>query len=95
MFQFNSDVTIQIRFLAQALCSKILILGVSGTENFRWQPCGYWNPAECTCNAGNAACPDGYTMSSDAVACYILRYILNLNLVWASVSYLAMWQKRN
>jgi len=45
----------------------------SCTDYFRWQPCGYWNPAECTCSIDIGKCPDGYTMSSDGIACYILR----------------------
>jgi len=47
--------------------------GRSCTEYFRWQPCGYWNPAECTCSVDVAKCPDGYTMDPDGTACYILR----------------------
>merc|ERR1712223_109168 len=47
--------------------------GRSCTDYFRWQPCGYWNPAECTCAADIATCVGGYTMSSDGTACYILR----------------------
>ena len=56
-----------------------MILSVSGTDYFRWQPCGYWNPAECTCAADVATCVGGYTMSSDGKACYILRYLGNFH----------------
>ena len=55
----------------------MFILGFSGTDYFRWQPCGYWNPAECTCSADIANCPDGYTMDADGTACYILRQLTN------------------
>ena len=56
----------------------MFILGLSGTEYFRWQPCGYWNPAECTCSVDVASCPDGYTMDADGTACYILRQLFQL-----------------
>ena len=59
----------------------MFILGLSGTDYFRWQPCGYWNPAECSCSIDIGKCPDGYTMSSDGIACYILRQLFQLYIV--------------
>ena len=54
---------------------QTFILGPTGTDYFRWQSCGYWNPAECTCSADIGKCPDGYTMDADGTACFILRQL--------------------